>query len=124
MNVVSEAFFLVTCTLRVRCLYEKRGHIKLMKLTAGINFINILCTNFSYERHFSSFFSSYMYVTCSMFVRKTRAYKVDEIDGRYQFHQHVLSRFFLYENVFQSFSLIKIWLCNLMAKEYWRKSCL
>jgi len=29
------SFFLVTCTLRVWCLYKKRARIKLMKLTAG-----------------------------------------------------------------------------------------
>ncbi len=26
------------------------------EMTAGVNFINILCTNFLYERHFGSFF--------------------------------------------------------------------
>jgi len=34
-NVVSAAFFLVTCRFRVRRLYKKRAHIKLMKLTDG-----------------------------------------------------------------------------------------
>ncbi len=37
-NVVSAAFFLVTCTykkLPKRCLYDKRERIMLMKLTAG-----------------------------------------------------------------------------------------
>jgi len=39
MNVISAAFFLVTCTwkkLPKRRSYEKRAHIKLMKLTAGV----------------------------------------------------------------------------------------
>jgi len=31
----------------------------------GVNFINILLTNFLYKRRFGSFFSSYMYVTCT-----------------------------------------------------------
>ncbi len=50
----------------------------------GVNFINILSTNFLYERRFGSFFSSYMYVekaAKAMFVQKTGASKVDEIDG-------------------------------------------
>ncbi len=34
----------------------------LVKLPSGINFINVKCANFSYECHFSSFFSSYVYV--------------------------------------------------------------
>jgi len=54
-------------------------------LTSGVNFIIILRTKNSYECHFGSFFSSYMYVTCSMFVRKMLTYKVDEIDGRIAF---------------------------------------
>jgi len=41
-----------------------------------------------------------------MFVRKTRAFYVDEIDGSGQFHQH--------------FSLVEVRLYN---KEYQRKSC-
>ncbi len=54
-----------------------------MKLTPGVNFINILRTNFSYEHRFGSF----SLVTCLVafcfgkkFVRKTHAYNVDEID--------------------------------------------
>ncbi len=52
--------------------------------SSGVDFINILCTNFSYGRRFSSF----SLVTCLVtfcfgkkFVRKTRAYNIDEIDG-------------------------------------------
>jgi len=37
----------------------------LVKSTPGVNFINILCMNFLYERQFGSFFSSYLYVTCT-----------------------------------------------------------
>ncbi len=51
-----------------------------MKLTTGVNFINIIRALFSYESRFGSFFSSYMYVIT--FVRKARAYNVDEIDHR------------------------------------------
>jgi len=52
----------------------------------GGNFINIKRTNFSYERHFVSFY--YVHVTRKKlpkpkFVRKIRAFtNVDEIDGR------------------------------------------
>jgi len=57
-------------------------------MLSGVNFINILSTNFSYECHFGSFFSSYMYVMCTwkkLLKRRSYekcAYKVDEIDGR------------------------------------------
>jgi hypothetical protein len=44
----------------------------------GVNFINIIGTNFSYERRFSSYFLA----LSKKFVRKTRTYNVDEIDGR------------------------------------------
>jgi hypothetical protein len=57
-----------------------KTHLKATRSRLGL-FINILRTIFLLESRFGSFFSSYMYVTCSMFVRKTRAYKVDEIDG-------------------------------------------
>jgi len=54
-------------------------------ISTGVNFINVLHTNFSYERCFSSFFSSYMYVVKAaetMFVRKICTFNVDEIDTR------------------------------------------
>jgi len=48
---------------RLGLVSVKAAHRTLMKLTPGVNFINFICTHFSYERRFSSFFSSYMYVT-------------------------------------------------------------
>jgi hypothetical protein len=50
----------------------------------GVNFINVKRTNFLYERRFDSFF--YLHVTVKkaaevMFIRKTRGFNVDEIDG-------------------------------------------
>jgi len=48
----------------------------LVKTAPSVNFINILCSNFSYE------------------------------------------------SAFCCFSLIKVWLCDFLAKEYWCKSCL
>ncbi len=49
----------------------------------GVNFINILRTNFSYKRRFGSFY--YVHVTRKKaaemtFVQKTRSFNVDEID--------------------------------------------
>jgi len=41
--------------LRKALLYKKIAHKMLMKLTKGVNFINILCTNFLYESPLSSF---------------------------------------------------------------------
>jgi hypothetical protein len=45
------------------------------------NFINVLRINFSYERRFGSFFQL-RFVFVKKFVQKTRAFNVDEIDGR------------------------------------------
>ncbi len=57
----------------------------LKKLTPGVNFINVIYTNFAYECCLDSFFSSYVYVEKAaetMFVQKICSYNVDEIDGR------------------------------------------
>ncbi len=51
----------------------------------AVNFINILHTNFSYKYDGLAAFPKYMYVdkaAIMMFVQKTRAYNVDEIDTR------------------------------------------
>jgi len=42
--------------------FEQHQASPLQLLRQGVNFINVFRTNFSYEHHFSSFFSSYMYV--------------------------------------------------------------
>ncbi len=48
---------------------------------SAVNFINVIRTNFSYECRFSSFF--YIHITAEMtFVRKIRAFDVDEIGTR------------------------------------------
>jgi len=50
---------------------------------SAVNFFNILRTNFSYEYDVSAAFPNYMYVekaAKTMFVQKSRAYNVDEID--------------------------------------------
>jgi len=49
--------------------------------TTGVNFINVLCTNFSYERCFCSFFKL-RFSFGEKFVQKTWAKNVDEIDSR------------------------------------------
>jgi len=36
------------------------------------------------------------------------------------FYEHL----YLYESVFQSYSLLTVWLCSFLLKEYWRISCL
>jgi len=65
---------------------DLKGHLFFdWNITQGVNFINVLHTNFLYERRFGSFFSSYMYAVKAAkttFVPKTCAYNVDEIDGR------------------------------------------
>jgi len=53
----------------------------LLQWQPGVNFINIKHPNFSYKILFWQLFSSYMYVK-TMFVRKIRMFKVDEIDYR------------------------------------------
>ncbi len=71
---------------------------EVLSIHAGVNFINVLRKHFSYERHFGSFFSSYMYVVKAaktMFVRKICTFNIDEIDYRRQFHQHFLWAFFI-----------------------------
>ncbi len=45
-----------------------------------VNFINVKHANFSYKRHFSSFFSSYMYVVKAVW--KIHMFNIDEIDTR------------------------------------------
>ncbi len=50
------AFFLVTFWVWRRISFEKCARKRLMKSTAGVDFINIMRTNFSCERHFSSYF--------------------------------------------------------------------
>jgi hypothetical protein len=59
-------------------LCKKCADIMLMKLTVGVNFINVLCTNFSYKRRFGSLEFGFE----QTFVQKMCAKNVDEIDGR------------------------------------------
>jgi len=42
---------------------------------------------------------------------------------KYKFHQHFTSSF-LYKSFLGSFSLHTVWLCNYLAKEYWRQKML
>jgi hypothetical protein len=65
-------------------------------LDPGVNFIVVKRSNFSYKRHFSSFFSSYMYVVKAaktMFVRKFRTFNIYEIDTRMD--ENLLNRILL-----------------------------
>jgi len=36
---------------------------------------------------------------------------------------NILGAPFLYKSILHSFSLITVWLCTILAKEYWHKSC-
>jgi hypothetical protein len=51
----TNVVFLVTFWLCHKNSYEKFARLTLMKLTAGVNFINILHTVFSYESLFSTY---------------------------------------------------------------------
>jgi len=56
-----------------------------VQIRAGVNFINVKHTPFSHERHFGSFFYAHISrkkATKMTFVQKTRAFNIDEIDGR------------------------------------------
>jgi hypothetical protein len=50
--------------------------------TYGVNFINVKCTNFSYERKFRQLLLLHATRKAAKmtFVRKTRAFYIDEID--------------------------------------------
>jgi hypothetical protein len=64
----------------------------------GLNFINILCARVFRTNVVLADFSSYVYLEKAAettFVQKMRAFYVDEIDGRSQFHQHLMRKFFL-----------------------------
>ncbi len=61
----------------------------LVKLTTGVNFINIKLTNFKYESLFFYLHFGFAWI----FVQKMCAQNVDEINDRAQFHQHSMSRF-------------------------------
>ncbi len=58
----------------------------------GVNFINVKRANFSHKHCFCSFFQL-CFGFGKKFVRKRRAYNVDEIDGRCQFYQHFIKSF-------------------------------
>ncbi len=56
-----------------------------------------------------------------MFVQKTRANKVDEIDGWCQFHQHLTRSFFI-PKCFLMLFVLTICACNVLAKGNWQKA--
>jgi len=60
-----------------------------------------------------------LFLSSSVFFAIRHAIKA----ARCQSHQHLMSSF-LYESVLYSFSLVTVWLCNLLAQEYRCKSCL
>jgi hypothetical protein len=70
-------------------LYKKIVRIMLMKLTPMVNFINFLCTNFTYETLFDSLSLFYLRekrkAAEKTFVRKICEFNVEEIDIYYRF---------------------------------------
>jgi len=58
-----------------------------------VNFINVKRTNFLYERMFWQLLLHICRAAKMTFVRKTRAFYVDEIDTYSQFRQHLITSF-------------------------------
>jgi len=90
-----------------------------MLLMPGVNFINVIFTNFSYERRFF-----YVHVTREnkTFVQKICTYNVDEIDYRCQFQQHFTRAFFNWKCfghtafLYLHFGFVIFWRKNIGAK--------
>ncbi len=86
-----------------------------------VNFINILRAHFApifWRQKLQSCVLSLTFFGSSMFY----FIELDFSGG----HMSISSTFFLpflYESVFCSFSLVTVWLCNFLAKDYQRKSC-
>ncbi len=83
-----------------------------------VNFINSICTNFSYESHFSSYVlallkNSYEKCVCILLMKLTPV--VNFINK--------LWAHFSYESALRSFSLVTFWLCIFLSQNYWRKRC-
>ncbi len=64
--------------LGAKILYKKCARLTLMKLTTGVNFINVLSTRFSYENEFLQLRSSLLFFGAKI----ARGQNVDEIDCR------------------------------------------
>ncbi len=97
-------------------LYKKLTCKMLMKLTAGVNFINI----FTYECRFSSFFQLHFGFE-QTFIQKIVVFNVDEIDCRCQFHQHFYVRIFRTNVVSAAFSSYVLALAKNLYKKCARK---
>jgi len=65
----------------------------LIKLTSGVNFINVFCVRFSYEFLAQNYVSAWR----QKFVQKTRAKNVDEIDCRWHYLAVIRDSFFVRE---------------------------
>ncbi len=83
---------------RCPCFDSKRFRIHLLVLFhlygdwSGVNFINVKCTNFSYERPFLAAFSRYVSALAPKFCTKNACVNVDEIDGWGQFYQQAYAQ--------------------------------
>jgi hypothetical protein len=60
----------------------------------GVNFINIFCAHFMYEILSPKPKRNKKSCQKVTFVRRMRAFTIDEIDARCQFHQHFTQNFF------------------------------
>ncbi len=65
--------------------------LELYLIWPGVNFINIFTNQFFVQK----FVQSQNVTRKKTFVQKTRAFIIDEIDGRCQFHQHYVRAFFI-----------------------------
>jgi len=50
--------------------------------------------------------------------------QVGQVDWPGANFTNIFQAAFSYEIVLRSFSLLTVWLCKFLSKEYWRKSCL
>ncbi len=91
--------------------HNRSVHFSILRSDAAcVNFINILSTNFSQEHRFFYVHTTYdqKKAAKATFAQKTRAYNVDEIGDKCQFH-HYLTLRFSYQSPF-------------LAKHYQRKA--
>ena len=81
--------------------YKKGTHKILMKLTPGLNFINVLCTAFTLEEPKSikkTDNSSVFFMLLGSTSLKAKCKYVAEIDSRAQFHQHSMYSFYAHRS--------------------------
>ncbi len=110
-NVTTKA---AKMDVRTKKTYKKM----LMKLSIGVNLINVFCAFFLYECHFGSFFlvaCTYKNDVCAKkFVHLT----LMKLTVGVNFIQHFIRKFFVQK---YSFSLVLFWLYKFLAQIYKHK---